>query len=54
MECFQSVLWDSNDKGHGSHVGVPVSLTKEVNKIILLGDTNTAAIKSSTNTLLIK
>ena len=23
MECFHSVLWDSNDKGHGGHVGVP-------------------------------
>lgn len=21
--AFHSVLWDSNDKGHGSHVGVP-------------------------------
>ena len=23
IECFHSVPWDSNDKGQGSHVGVP-------------------------------
>ena len=23
VECFHSEPWDSNDKSHGSHVGVP-------------------------------
>ena len=35
MECFYSVQWDLNDKGHGGHVSVPNK--RSLIKIILYG-----------------
>ena len=50
IERFHSVLWELNDKGRGSHVGVP---KKKLIKIILYGDTNMAAMTSCENTLFV-